>query len=270
MNPFIIDNAVPIRFGFFLIVFIGMAAWERLSPRRPLTASRRTRWFGNLAVTFLNPVVLRLVFPLTAIEVAILSREHQWGVLNAIGGPGWLKGAAAVVALDLAIYLQHVLFHRVHFLWRFHRMHHIDFDIDVTTGARFHPIEIVLSMVLKIATIVLLGAPPLSVLVFEILLNATSMFNHSNILLPLCMDGLLRLFLVTPDMHRVHHSILRQETNSNFGFNMPWWDRLFGTYRAQPAAGHESMVIGLGDFREGKYLSLPWMIAVPFLRKRKP
>jgi sterol desaturase/sphingolipid hydroxylase (fatty acid hydroxylase superfamily) len=171
---------------------------------------------------------------------------------------------ATVVVLDLFIYLQHVMFHAVPALWRLHRMHHADLDFDVTTGARFHPIEIVLSMLIKLAAVVVLGAPPVAVLIFEVVLNATAMFNHGNLRLPLAVDRVLRLFVVTPDMHRVHHSIVPAETNSNFGFNLPWWDRLLGTYRAQPAAGHVVMTIGLDDFREASDQRLDRMLIQPF------
>jgi sterol desaturase/sphingolipid hydroxylase (fatty acid hydroxylase superfamily) len=252
-----------IRLGAFLGVFALMALWEVLAPRRARTASRWVRWPSNLAVTAINTGLVRLVFPAAAVGVALLGEARGWGLLNAVALPTWAKVALAVVALDLVIYLQHVMFHAVPALWRLHRMHHADLDIDVTTGARFHPVEILLSMVIKLATVAALGAPALAVLIFEVLLNATSMFNHSNVRMPAGLDRVLRWFLVTPDMHRVHHSIVPRETNSNFGFNAPWWDRLFGTYRAQPEAGHDGMTIGIAQFREPRELWLDRLLIQP-------
>ena len=177
--------------------------------------------------------------------------------------PSWIEVVLAVLVLDLAIYGQHVLFHHVPALWRVHRMHHADLDIDVTTGTRFHPVEVVLSFGIKFVTVVAIGASSLSILIFEVLLNATSLFNHSNLRLAPRLERLLRWFVVTPDMHRVHHSIVRRETNSNFGFNLPWWDRLFGTHRPQPEAGHEDMAIGIDEFRTPKELRLDRMLTQP-------
>ena len=211
-----------------------------------------------------DTLLVRILFPTTAVGLALVAEARGFGLLNVIRLPDWLALLAAVVVLDLAIYLQHVLFHAVPALWRLHRMHHADLEFDVTTGLRFHPIEIVLSMLIKFAVVVAIGAPALSVLVFEVLLNATSMFNHTNMRIPTRIDRVLRWLVVTPDMHRVHHSILARETNSNFGFNLPWWDRLFGTYRAQPAAGHEEMTIGIEQFRDPLELRLDRMLAQPF------
>jgi sterol desaturase/sphingolipid hydroxylase (fatty acid hydroxylase superfamily) len=253
-----------IRLGAFLGIFALMALWEVLAPRRALGVSRWVRWPSNLAITALNTGLVRLVFPAAAVGLALVAEARGWGLLNALALPAWLKVAVAVVALDLVIYLQHVMFHAVPALWRLHRMHHADLDIDVTTGARFHPIEILLSMLIKFAVIAALGTPAVAVLIFEVLLNATSMFSHSNIRIPLGLDRILRWIVVTPDMHRVHHSILARETNSNFGFNLPWWDRLFGTYRAQPAAGHEAMIIGIEQFRDPRELGLDRMLIQPF------
>jgi sterol desaturase/sphingolipid hydroxylase (fatty acid hydroxylase superfamily) len=253
-----------IRLGAFLGIFALMALWEVLAPRRALGVSRWVRWPSNLAITALNTGLVRLVFPAAAVGLALVAEARGWGLLNALALPAWLKVAVAVVALDLVIYLQHVMFHAVPALWRLHRMHHADLDIDVTTGARFHPIEILLSMVIKLATVAALGAPALAVLIFEVLLNATSMFNHSNVRMPAALDRVLRWFVVTPDMHRVHHSIVPRETNSNFGFNAPWWDRLFGTYRPQPEAGHAGMTIGIGQFREPRELWLDRLLLQPF------
>ncbi len=262
---FIIDNEFLIRLGCFLAVFCSMSVWEMAAPKRMLTVSKRLRWMNNLMITFLNSIAVRLIFPAAAIGIVSMSNSAGWGIFNVLPVPALPAGLLSLVLLDLAIYSQHALFHKVTFFWRVHRMHHTDLDIDVTTGARFHTIEILLSMGIKIAVIVFLGSPVWSVLAFEVLLNATSMFNHSNISIPVNIDSILRKIVVTPDMHRVHHSIVIQETNSNFGFNFPWWDRLFGTYRDQPLAGHMAMVIGLTNFRDAKYLTLPWMLVVPFL-----
>lgn len=267
MNMFIIDNEVYIRLIFFCGIFVFMAVWEMIAPRRPLSNPRGSRWFHNLTLTFLNSLIVRLLIPITAIELALYCREHNWGIFNVSGISEWATGILSIVALDLTIYAQHVFFHRVPLFWRFHRMHHTDLDIDVTSGARFHPVEIIISMGIKMAVIIILGAPAWSVLIFEVLLNVTSMFNHSNVFMNYRVDQSLRLFLVTPDMHRVHHSVIIEETNSNFGFNFPYWDRLFGTYRAQPASGHEAMIIGLANYRDQKWLTLPWMLAVPFSDK---
>jgi sterol desaturase/sphingolipid hydroxylase (fatty acid hydroxylase superfamily) len=226
--------------------------------------SRWRRWPSNFGIVVLNTVVVKLLFVATAVGMAEYAREHGWGLFNAVEVPAALAVIATVVALDLIIYLQHVMVHAVPALWRLHRMHHADLDFDVTTGARFHPIEIVLSMVIKLAAVVVLGAPPVAVVIFEVILNATAMFNHGNLRLPAGVDRLLRLVVVTPDMHRVHHSILPAETNSNFGFNLPWWDRLLGTYRAQPAAGHEAMTIGIELFREPGDQRLDRMLIQPF------
>jgi len=253
-----------IRLGAFAAVFALMALWEMIEPRRRQAIGRTWRWPNNLGVVLANTLLLRLVFPTTAVGVALLAETQGWGLLNVLAVPAWAAVVGAVAVLDLAIYLQHVLFHAVPALWRLHRMHHADLEFDVSTGLRFHPIEIVLSMVIKFAVIAALGAPALAVLIFEVLLNATSMFNHGNVRIPAPLDRVLRWFVVTPDMHRVHHSILVRETNSNFGFNLPWWDRLFGTYRAQPAAGHEAMTIGVDAFRDPRELGLDRMLLQPF------
>ena len=215
-------------------------------------------------MTVLDALVVRIVIPTSAVGFAVLAESRGWGLLNHVPWPVWLEVALAVVLLDLAIYGQHVLFHFVPVLWRFHRMHHADLDVDVTTGTRFHPIEVFLSFGIKFAVIVSIGASPLSVLIFEILLNATSLFNHSNLRFPALIEPLVRLFVVTPDMHRVHHSIVNRETNSNFGFNLPWWDWLFRTYRPQPQAGHDSMTMGIDRFRDPKELRLDRMLTQPF------
>jgi sterol desaturase/sphingolipid hydroxylase (fatty acid hydroxylase superfamily) len=253
-----------IRLATFGGVFIVMAVWELIVPRRKQAIGRGWRWPNNLGVVAANTLLVRILFPTTAVGLALLAQTRGFGLFNVIAVPAWIGVAASVVILDLAIYLQHVLFHAVPALWRLHRMHHADLEFDVSTGLRFHPIEILLSMLIKFAVVAALGAPALSVLIFEVLLNATSMFNHANVRIPLGIDRVLRWLVVTPDMHRVHHSILARETNSNFGFNLPWWDRLFGTYRPQPAAGHEAMTIGIKQFRDPRELWLDRMLAQPF------
>ena len=265
MESLTLEHEKLIRLSAFFGVFAVMAIWELLAPRRALTVSKTVRWASNLGLVALNTVLLRLVFPTAAVGAALLAEQRGWGLLHQVELPYWLAVAGAVVALDLAIYLQHVMFHAVPALWRLHRVHHADLDFDLTTGARFHPIEIGLSMLIKLAMVVLLGAPALAVLVFEVLLNATAMFNHSNVRLPAGVDRVLRWLVVTPDMHRVHHSVEDDETNSNFGFNLPWWDRLLGTYRAQPRAGHEGMTLGIRGYRDPREVDrLPGMLALPF------
>jgi sterol desaturase/sphingolipid hydroxylase (fatty acid hydroxylase superfamily) len=260
----LLTNEPLIRLTVFAGIFAAMAAWEILAPRREQRLGRGRRWPGNVGIVALDTVLVRLVFPTSAVGLALVTEARGWGLFHALDLPAWVSVLLAVTALDLAIYLQHVLFHAVPALWRLHRMHHADLEIDVTTGARFHPIEILLSMGLKLGVVAALGAPAIAVLAFEVLLNATSMFNHSNVCMPARFDRVLRWVVVTPDMHRVHHSIVVRETNSNFGFNLPWWDRLFGTYRDQPAAGHEAMTIGIERFREPAEQRLDRMLTQPF------
>jgi sterol desaturase/sphingolipid hydroxylase (fatty acid hydroxylase superfamily) len=255
-----------VRSGFFSVVLLGVGFWEYFAPRRRARVGRKIRWLNNLLVHAINAVGLRLVFPLLTLGVAVLCAERGFGLLHAFGVPPELSVVAGVAVLDLAIYGQHVLLHKVGFLWRLHRMHHTDLDVDVTTGVRFHPLEILLSESIKMAVAAAAGVPPVSVLFFEVLLNGMSLFNHGNLRLPGAIDGTLRLFIITPDMHRVHHSIVVEEGNNNYGFSVPWWDRLFGTYRAQPAAGHEGMTIGVRDFFDVRYSRLPEMLATPFLK----
>jgi len=253
-----------IRLAVFGGIFIAMAVWELLAPRRPQAVARGWRWPNNLGVVAVDVLLVRVLLPITAVGLALIAEAHGIGLFNMIALPMWASIVISVILLDLAIYLQHVLFHAVPALWRLHRMHHADLEFDVTTGLRFHPIEILLSTGIKLAVVTALGTPAAAVLIFEVLLNATSMFNHSNIRVPAQIDRILRWFVVTPDMHRVHHSILRRETNSNFGFNLPWWDRLLGTYRAQPAAGHDAMTIGIEQFRDPRELALDRMLLQPF------
>lgn len=253
-----------IRLGAFLGVFVGMVGWELAAPRRSMAHGRRPRWPANLGVLIVDALVLRLVFPGAAVGIALIAQANGWGWFNALGWPWWVEAVVAFLILDFVIYLQHVLFHAVPALWRLHRMHHTDLDFDVTTGLRFHPLEILISMGLKGAAIFALGAPAAAVLVFEVVLNATSMFNHGNVRLARVADRWLRWLVVTPEMHRVHHSIRRRETNSNFGFNLPWWDRLLGTYQDQPEAGHQGMTIGIEQFRNLADLRLLRLLAQPF------
>ncbi len=266
MNMFLIDNEVFLRLGFFLGIFFTMSIWEGLAPRRSLTQSKLVRWANNLGLTLFNSLLVRLALPAAAVGIALYSAQKGWGLLRFLDMPEWAGGIVSLIILDLAIYFQHVLFHKIPLFWRLHRMHHTDLDFDVTTGARFHPLEILLSMGIKMGIVVMIGAPAWSVIVFEVLLNGTSMFNHSNILMNIKADAWLRLLVVTPDMHRVHHSVIVRETDSNFGFNFPWWDRLFGTYRDQPKAGHQAMTIGLASYRDRKWLKFQWMLVVPLSR----
>lgn len=256
-----------IRLISFFTIFALIAIWEFAAPLRPLTTPKPQRWFSNLTIVILNTLVVRLFFSTTVVGFAVIASQNGWGFLNLLGWPNWLDGITAVVALDFILYLQHVMFHAVPFLWRFHMMHHADLDVDVTTGARFHLVEIVVSMIIKLAVVALIGASPRAVITFEILLNATSMFNHGNVRMPGGLDRVMRWMVVTPDMHRVHHSVIREETNSNFGFNLPWWDRLLGTYRPAPERGQTGMILGLNQFRDPSQLTLPWMLALPFVGK---
>jgi sterol desaturase/sphingolipid hydroxylase (fatty acid hydroxylase superfamily) len=266
MLQMLLQNEMAIRLGAFFGVLAIVAGAEIVLPRRQLTVSKLRRWASNLGIVFLNSALVRVLLPMTAAGFAVLATSRGWGTFNNLDVPVWVAVVASIVILDFAIYLQHVMFHAVPALWRLHRMHHADLDFDVTTGARFHPIEILLSMLIKFAVIAVIGAPAAAVIIFEVLLNATSMFNHGNFRLPAGLDRVLRLFVVTPDMHRVHHSIEDHETNSNFGFNLPWWDRLFGTYKAQPDAGHEAMTIGIRDYRVPRLATdLPGMLILPFL-----
>ncbi|MDY6980788.1 MAG: sterol desaturase family protein, partial [Pseudomonadota bacterium] len=265
LDEFILTNEPLIRVGFFVGILLIMALWEILAPRRPLSISKTVRWGSNLGIVILNTVVLRLLFPAAAVGMAFFAHQQGWGIFNYYAPPYWLAVIASVIIFDFLIYLQHVMVHAIPLFWRLHRMHHADLDFDVTTGARFHPLEIILSMLIKFATIVVLGPPVVAVIIFEVLLNATAMFNHSNVRLPLGLDRVLRWFVVTPDMHRVHHSAEDDEANSNFGFNLPWWDRLLGTYRDQPRDGHEGMTIGIRKYREPKQVSwLYGMLMLPF------
>ena len=241
-----------------------MAIWEFAAPRRRIEIPRLVRWSNNLGLVALDTLLVRLTFPVVAVGLAIIAKENGWGLLNQFSIPVWIATILAILAFDLAIYLQHVLFHAVPALWRLHRVHHADIEFDVTTGVRFHPLEILISMAIKLLFVLALGPSAIAVLVFEILLNGTSLFNHSNAYLPFRLDAVLRLVIVTPDMHRVHHSIKPSETNSNFGFSFPWWDRILGTYLAQPSAGHAGMTIGIEQFRTGRDLWIDRLLFQPF------
>ncbi len=267
MKEYILTNEASIRATSFLGIFIVVALWELVGPRRKLSVSKLLRWINNLGIVFFNTLLLRFLAPLMAVGLAIMAEEENWGLLNNIAINSYVKMFLAILILDLIIYLQHVMFHTAPWLWRLHRMHHTDLDIDVTTGSRFHPIEIILSMIIKMLIVASLGAPPVAVVIFEVLLNATAMFNHGNIHIHINADRLLRLLIVTPDMHRVHHSVKPNETNSNYGFNFPWWDRLLGTYKAQPEDTHLKMTIGLNQFRESRYLKFHWLLIQPFIGK---
>ena len=264
MTDMILANEPIFRVSAFFGILAAIAVWEALEPRRARSFSRWLRWPNNLSIIALNTVLARLAFPVAAVGTAALTEQRGWGIFNVFDVPEMAAIVISVVALDFAIYLQHVLFHAVPSLWRLHRMHHADLDFDVTTGARFHPIEILLSMGLKLGAVSALGAPAVAVIVFEVLLNGTAMFNHGNIRIATAVDTVLRWFVVTPDMHRVHHSAVPREANSNFGFSLPWWDRLFGTYRDQPADGHEGMNIGIAQFRDRRELWLDRLLTQPF------
>ena len=265
LEPFVLAHEPAIRLSFFVGVFAIVALWELAAPRRALTVSKALRWGSNLGLVALNTLVLRLMFPLAAVGVAAFGVANGWGLLNHFEVPFWLAVPVAVIAMDFVIWLQHVMVHAVPALWRLHQVHHADLDYDLTTGARFHPIEIALSMLIKLATITVLGPPVLAVVIFEVLLNATAMFNHGNIHLPEAVDRVLRRVVVTPDMHRIHHSVVRAEHDSNYGFALSVWDRIFRTYRAQPIAGHDAMVVGL-EWQDERPARLGWALGLPFRR----
>ena len=269
MNNFILEHEPLIRFCFFFGILILMAAWELVAPRRPLTTPKASRWLSNLGIVVMDTLAVRLILSVQAVGLALFVEAHGWGILNNVILPPWMKIILGVLGLDLVIYLQHAMFHALPVFWRLHRMHHTDLDFDVTTGIRFHPLEILLSMGIKMAAVAVLGPSAMAVVIFEVLLNATSMFNHGNVRLSRGVDRVLRLLVVTPEMHRVHHSVVIKEHNSNFGFNFPWWDRLIGTYHAQPMKGHEGMTIGLSQYRDPRRLTLPWLLIQPFFGSGK-
>jgi sterol desaturase/sphingolipid hydroxylase (fatty acid hydroxylase superfamily) len=266
---YLLAHEPTVRMAAFFGVLSAMMLWELAAPRRRLDIPRVVRWSNNLALVVIDTVILRLAFPMLAVGLAGLAQTKGWGLFNVVDVPVWVAVVASILILDLAIYLQHVMFHAVPGLWRLHRMHHADLDFDATTGLRFHPVEIVLSMAIKLAVVGAIGAPPVAVLAFEVILNATALFNHGNIRLPPAVDRVVRLVLVTPDMHRVHHSSDPRETNSNYGFSVPWWDRLLGTYVAQPAKGHTDMEIGIEQFRTERDLWLDRMLVQPLRGQAK-
>ena len=267
-GDFVLQNEPAVRLGFFLGIFILMAVWELLAPRKALTISKALRWSNNIGLVLINTIILRLLFPAGAIGVAAFVVNNGWGLLNYYSLPPAIAVLLSVVAMDFVIYLQHVMVHAIPLLWRLHRVHHADLDFDLTTGSRFHSLEIILSMLIKFATIIVIGPPIIAVVIFEVILNGMAMFNHANVKLPLALDRVLRLILVTPDMHRVHHSIEENEANSNYGFNLAIWDRIFGTYIDQPRAGHDGMTIGIHQPRDPKQVTLlPGMLAMPFVGK---
>jgi sterol desaturase/sphingolipid hydroxylase (fatty acid hydroxylase superfamily) len=268
IEDLVLQREALLRLGSFAAIFVMMALSEVLAPRRPLSVSRLQRWTSNISLLILNSLLLRLLFPAAAVGIAYTAAEAGWGLFNQVNLPYWFEVILAVLLLDLAIYLQHLLMHRVPLLWRLHRVHHADLDIDLTTGSRFHTLEILVSMLIKAAVIFILGPALLAVLIFEALLSGMALFNHANVRLPGTIDRLLRLLLITPDVHRVHHSILRHETNSNYGFNLSIWDRAFGTYIAQPEEGHSAMTIGIPGFRDPRQVDrLRGMLALPFVGK---
>ena len=266
MTDWIMSNEPVIRLGFFAGIFGLMAIWEILAARRELTTGKGRRWVGNLSLVLVDTLMVRLLFPTAAVGTALIVADLGWGVLNVVSVPYWAALLISVAALDLAIYLQHVMFHALPSLWRLHMVHHADLDLDVTSGSRFHPIEILISMLYKLAVISVLGPPVLGVLIFEVVLNALAIFNHANARMPLVLDRVLRWIIVTPDMHRVHHSVEKREHNRNFGFNLSCWDRVLGTYRDQPAKGHQGMTIGLKSFRNRSWQTLPRILTMPFFK----
>lgn len=257
-------NDAAIRLISFLGVFLLVACAEHVWPRRTLTVSKRQRWCCNIAIVAIDSVTARLVLPVMPLGMAELAKAKGWGLFNQLAVPHWMEIVVVILMLDLVIYLQHRSFHLVPFFWRFHRMHHTDLDLDVSSGNRFHPIEILLSLIIKVGGVALLGAPAIAVLIFEVALNASSLFNHGNLRIPPRIDSWLRLLIVTPDMHRVHHSVIPRETDSNFGFNLPWWDRMLNTYHDQPREGHSGMIIGLKEFRNQQKLGLGSLLMLPF------
>ena len=266
MTDWLLAHEPALRLGCFAAVFAVMALWEFVASRRERSQPRGKRWFLNLALSVLSSVLVRVLFPTAAVGMALVAGQRGWGLFNQVELPHVLSVVLSVVLLDFAIYVQHAIFHWVPVLWRLHMVHHSDQDFDLTTGIRFHPIEILASIVIKFAVVVALGAPPEAVLIFAIVLNATSMFNHGNVRIPLALDRGLRWAVVTPDMHRVHHSVEMDECNSNFGFNLPWWDRAFGTYRAQPRAGHREMTIGLENLQRSDPGDLLRLLTMPFTK----
>ena len=264
MISWMLSNEATVRVVVFLGIFSVMAMWEVLAARRELTMAKSKRWVANLGLVFIDTGIVRLLFPAAAVGMALAAQDFGWGLFHTLNLPDWVAVLLSIVLLDFAMYLQHVMSHAIPALWRLHMVHHADVDFDVTTGIRFHPIEVALSMLIKLSVVAALGPPVLGVLLFEVVLNGLAMFNHANVRIPAGLDRVLRLIIVTPDMHRVHHSVEDTEYSTNFGFNLSCWDRLLGTYVAAPAKGHEDMTIGLLNFRESACQTLPRMLLMPF------
>ena len=264
MISWMLSNEATVRVVVFLGIFSVMAMWEVLAARRELTMAKSKRWVANLGLVFIDASIVRLLFPAAAVGMTLAAQDFGWGLFHTLNLPDWVAVLLSIVLLDFAMYLQHVMSHAIPALWRLHMVHHADVDFDVTTGIRFHPIEVALSMLIKLSVVAALGPPVLGVLLFEVVLNGLAMFNHANVRIPAGLDRVLRLIIVTPDMHRVHHSVEDTEYSTNFGFNLSCWDRLLGTYVATPAKGHEDMTIGLLNFRESACQTLPRMLLMPF------
>ena len=256
-----------IRLGVFLGILVIMMLWELASPKRQSRHGRSRRWPANLGIVVIDSLLVRLVLPAGLVSIALWAESMEWGLLYATGLPYWANLVVAIVVLDIAIYWQHRLFHRVPLLWRLHRVHHADPDFDVTTGLRFHPLEILLSLLIKAAVVVLLGAPALAIVIFEVLLNACSLFNHGNVALPARLEAWVRKVLITQELHRIHHSSSKDETNSNYGFSVSWWDHLFGSFKGKAAAGSDHIDIGLIEYRDPKQTTRLWgLLQIPFTR----
>lgn len=265
MQELFFENEAYIRLGSFLGLFALLTFWELSSPKRGLLELRRFRWISNIGLIVISSILVRFILPTAAVGVALVVEQNNLGFLNYFDLSFASRFVLAFILMDLSIYFQHVMFHALPLFWRFHRVHHSDLDCDISTGLRFHPFEIVISIIFKFIVIAAVGVPVITVVIFEVILNAASMFTHSNIKMPSSFERLLRWFIVTPDMHRIHHSIKENETNSNFGFFISLWDRLLGTYTAEPEGGHAKMVIGLSNFREPKWQNLRWLIYLPFV-----
>lgn len=261
------ENEVVIRLSVFLTIFAVMAGWEMLRAGRRLVAPKACRWITNWAIVALDTAIVRLLFPAAAVGAALDAQAQGWGLFNVLAWPWWAELVLAVAVLDFAIWLQHLVFHKVPVLWRLHRVHHADRDVDVSTGFRFHPVEIALSMLIKIGVVYAIGATAAAVILFEVLLNGCAMFNHANIRLPAPVERALRWVLITPDLHRIHHSVHREEHDTNFGFSVSWWDRLLGTYTPQPRDGQEGMSLGLADHQDDRPTRFWWSLGFPFARR---
>lgn len=264
MEIWLLQKEVPIRLGFFLGLFLLFAIWEFFFPDHSSPYSKKTRWTSNLLLIAINNLLVRLVFPITAIGVAEFAANGNFGFLRIWSLPEWAFLVLGLLFLDFVIYLQHVLFHSIPALWKLHQMHHADLELDVTSGTRFHPLEIIISMLIKWSAILLSGVSPLTVLIFEVILNGMAMFNHSNIHIPKSIDNILRYIIITPSLHQIHHSIKYLEHNSNYGFNISVWDRILGTLKTEFTG---DLTLGLTMFRDTKYLRLDWMLKIPFLKK---